>query len=91
MVIWHNLLFVVNVVSKTLQTADVHINVSMDQLKGLNFFFERYRETGFQENMTEAKGVVTATGIELVFREKRIIRRKKKKKQFDGNVSEKAM
>ncbi|KAM2810936.1 hypothetical protein COP1_043656 [Malus domestica] len=35
MVIWHELLFAINTVSKTLQKEDMHIDVAIDQLKGL--------------------------------------------------------
>jgi phage terminase small subunit len=60
------------------------IGVAITQLKGLISFLEKYRETGFQESMVEAKEIASEIGIEPVFHEKRIIRRKK---QFDENAS----
>ncbi|CAN6571144.1 unnamed protein product [Malus baccata var. baccata] len=85
MVIWHELLFAINTVSKTLQKEDMHIDVAIDQLKGLISVLDQYRETGFKEAMNEAKKIASEMEIEPVFREKRIIQRKK---QFDESASE---
>ena len=38
MTIWYDILFVVNSVSKNLQLKDMHIDVTIDQLKGLISF-----------------------------------------------------
>nr|XP_008358200.2 zinc finger MYM-type protein 1-like [Malus domestica] len=87
MVIWHELLFAINTVSKTLQKEDMHIDVAIDQLKRLISVLDQYRETRFEEAMNEAKKIASEMGIEPVFREKHIIRRKK---QFDESASEAA-
>ena len=39
MTIWYGILFVVNSVSKNLQLKDMHIDVAIDQWKGLISFF----------------------------------------------------
>ncbi|KAM2787199.1 hypothetical protein PS2_008008 [Malus domestica] len=65
----------------------MHIDVAIDQLKGLISILDQYRETGFDEAMNEAKKMASEMGIEPVFREKHIIQRKK---QFDESVSEAA-
>lgn len=85
MVIWYNLLHAVNIVSKTLQNESMDIGVAITQLKGLISFLEKYRETRFQECMVEAKDIASEMGIEPIFHEKRIIRRKK---HFDESASE---
>ena len=85
MVIWYNLLFAINSVRKILQNEDMHIDVAIKQLKNLISYLEKYRETGFEEAMIEAKEIASEMEIEAVFREKRIIRRKK---QFDDNANE---
>jgi hypothetical protein len=82
MIIWHTILNGVNVVSKLLQTEDMQIDVAISEMQRLISFFEKYRETGFEEAMIEAKEVASAMQIEPFFREKRIIRRKR---QFDEN------
>ncbi|XP_028124944.1 zinc finger MYM-type protein 1-like [Camellia sinensis] len=88
MIIWRNLLFAVNSVSKTFQAEDMHIDVAIHQLKGLITFLEKYRETGLLEAMIEAKEVAIEMEIKPTFRERRVIRRKK---HFDENVSEEVM
>ncbi|XP_020247479.1 uncharacterized protein LOC109825149 [Asparagus officinalis] len=85
MIVWHNLLFAVNYVSNFLQKEDIQIDIAIDQLNGLILFFEKYRENGFKEAITEAKKIASEMEIEVVFREKRIIRRKR---QFDENATE---
>jgi hypothetical protein len=80
MIIWYDILFAVNTVSKNLQSKDMHIDVAIDQLKGLISYFKNYRENGFTSTMISSKEIATKMEIEHVFHEKRIIRRKK---QFD--------
>ena len=41
MTIWYGILFAVNSVSKNLQSKDMHIDVAMNQLKGLIYFFKK--------------------------------------------------
>ena len=43
MTIWYDILFVVNSVSKNLQSKDMHIDVVIDRLKGLISFNKKYR------------------------------------------------
>ena len=54
-VIWYEVLFVVNLVSKNLQTKYMLIDVAIEKVKGLISFFEGYRETGFLEALEIAK------------------------------------
>ena len=77
MTIWYDILFAVNSVSKNLQLKDMHIDVAIDQLKGLMSFFKNYREDGFTFAMNSSKEIATKMEIEPIFREKRIIHRKK--------------
>ena len=48
-VIWYEVLFVVNLVSKNFQTKDMLIDLAIEKVKGLISFSEGYRETGFLE------------------------------------------
>ena len=78
MIIWYDILFAVNTVSKSLQKEDMQIDVAINQLKGLTSFFENYRENGFVSAMISAKEIANEMEIEPKFHEKRIIRRKNK-------------
>ncbi|KAL5578404.1 hypothetical protein UlMin_020103 [Ulmus minor] len=55
MIIWYDTLFAINPVSRNLQHEDMHIEIAMDQLKGLISFFERYRDNGFTNAMIPHK------------------------------------
>ncbi|KAL0006371.1 hypothetical protein SO802_013932 [Lithocarpus litseifolius] len=88
MTIWYDILFAVNSASKNLQSKDMHIDVAIDQLKGLISYFKEYRENGFTSTMNSSKKIALEMEIEPVFREKRIIHRKK---QFDENSHAKAI
>ncbi|XP_024195635.1 zinc finger MYM-type protein 1-like [Rosa chinensis] len=88
MVIWYQLLYAINTVSKFLQAENMDIDAALKELKGLILFLEEYRESGLDMAMDEAKQMASELGIEAVFREKRIIRRKK---QFDDSGSDEVM
>ncbi|XP_042441417.1 zinc finger MYM-type protein 1 [Zingiber officinale] len=83
-VIWYKLLFAINTVSKFLQSENMDIDAAIKLLQGIIIFLEEYRESGFDKAMVEAKEMATEMGIEAVFREKRVVRRKK---QFDESSS----
>jgi hypothetical protein len=85
MTIWYDILFAVNTVSKNLQSKDMHIDVAIDQLKGLISYFKTYRENGFASVMISSKEIATIMEIEHVFCEKRVSRRKK---QFDEDAND---
>ncbi|KAG6716979.1 hypothetical protein I3842_04G075200 [Carya illinoinensis] len=74
----------INTVSKSMQSKDMHIDVVINQLKGLISYFQDYGENGFKSTMISSKEIAISMEIELVFREKQIIYRKK---QFDENVN----
>ncbi|XP_070014487.1 uncharacterized protein [Nicotiana sylvestris] len=65
-----------------MQSKDMHINVVIDQLKGLISFFNKYREERFATAMISAKEIAFEMNIEPEFRKKHVISRKK---QFDEN------
>ena len=78
MVIWYEMLAAINTVSKTLQSEDIDIDVAITQLKGLVTFFQKYRETGFEEAKAEATKIAVDMDIEPIFhvKKKRVIKRK---------------
>ncbi|CAA0394444.1 unnamed protein product [Arabidopsis thaliana] len=79
MVIWYNLLFTMNTVSKALQSENIDIELAFVQLKGLVSYLQNYRETGFQEAKAEATLIAESMDIEPKFpvKRKRIIKRKR--------------
>ena len=81
--IWYDILFVVNSVSKILQSKDMHIDIAIDQLKGLVVYLENYRQNGFMSALNSTKELANEMNIQPIFREKRKIHRKK---QFDESI-----
>jgi hypothetical protein len=81
-VIWYEVLFAVNLVSKHLQAKDMLIDVAIEKVQGLISFFEGYRETGFLEALEIAKGIALEMDIGTTFRKRREIKRKR---HFDEN------
>ena len=70
MTIWYDILFAVNSVSKNLQSKDMRIDIAIDQLKGLIYFFGKYRENGFTSAMITSREIAAEMEIEPIFREK---------------------
>ena len=62
-VIWYEVLVRVNLVSKSLQTKDMLIDVAIEKVQGLISFFEGYRETGFLEALETNKKFTSETDI----------------------------
>lgn len=81
-VIWYEVLYAVNLVSKQMQAKDMLIDVAIQKVKGLISFFEGYRETGFLEALESAKEIALEMDIGTTFPKKRQIKRKR---HFDEN------
>ncbi|XP_019165683.1 PREDICTED: zinc finger MYM-type protein 1-like [Ipomoea nil] len=81
-IIWFHILHHVNFVSKYLQSKDMLIDVAIKKIEELISFFEKYRESGFNDALDSAKEIAIKMDIDPVFPKRREIRRKK---QFDEN------
>ena len=87
-VIWYEVLYAVNLVSKHLQAKDMLIDDAIEKVQGLISFFKGYRETGFLDALETAKGIALGMDIGTSFRKKRIIKRNR---QFDENPDDTTM
>ncbi|XP_025820767.1 uncharacterized protein LOC112896857 [Panicum hallii] len=67
-VIWYEILYAVNVVSKDLQSKDMLIDVAIEKVQNLISFFKQYRETGFLNALEAAKEIALEMDIEESFR-----------------------
>ncbi|XP_071689120.1 uncharacterized protein [Rutidosis leptorrhynchoides] len=83
-VIWYQVLNEVNIVSKTLQSKDMNIEIAIKEINRLIEYFKDYRETGFTKAIDEAKEIAIKMDVDPVFLEKRVIH---KKKRFDESSS----
>ncbi|WOG95684.1 hypothetical protein DCAR_0415011 [Daucus carota subsp. sativus] len=83
LVIWHDILHKINLVSKNLQYEDMRLDVAITNFKGLVSFFEKYRENGFTSAMIDAKELANEMDVEPVFLIKRRIKRNKQFEQME--------
>ena len=80
MVIWHDILFSINKVSKKLQSKIVSIDDTLKHIEGVISYFKKYRDEGFTSSMDTTKNIASEMDIESKFC---IKRQGKRKKQFD--------
>jgi hypothetical protein len=69
-VIWYEVLYAVNLVSKQMQAKDMLIDVAIEKVQGLLSFFEGYWETGFLEALESAKEIALEMDIGTTFPKK---------------------
>jgi hypothetical protein len=81
-IIWYEILSVVNLVSKQLQAKDMVIDIAIERVQGLISFFTKYREIDFSQALEAAREVAFEMDIDPEFR-RRFKRKVKKKRQFD--------
>lgn len=62
LIVWHDLLFEVNLVSKTLQGKTTDISLAANQLKKCIEFVEKFQDSGLNDSITKAKDIA----IELI-------------------------
>ena len=84
-VVWYEILYAVNLVSKHLQSKNMLIDVAIEQVKELISFFEGYRTTGFLDAIESAKEIALELNIDPLFPQRREVRRKR---HFDENPSD---
>ena len=82
MVIWYEILFAINMVSKKLQSKSMCIDTTTKKFEDVMLFFEKYRNEGFESNMNIAKSLAFDMNIEPILQTKHYFFRKK---QFDEN------
>jgi hypothetical protein len=80
MVIWHGILFVVDNVSKKLQSPSMCIDSALQQIEGIMQYFKNYMSEGFESSLKIAKGLAIKMGVQPFFLVKR---QGIRKKQFD--------
>jgi hypothetical protein len=85
LVIWHDILFFINKVSKKLQTKIVSIDATLKHIEGVITYFKKYRDEGFTYSMDTAKIISSELDVEPIFPTKR---KGKRNKHFDEQDDE---
>jgi hypothetical protein len=80
LVIWQDILFSINKVSKKLQSKIVSIDATLKHIQSVIAYFEKYRDEGFISSMETAKNIASELDIEPIFPTKR---QRKRKRHFD--------
>ena len=80
MVIWHDVLFSINMARKKLQSKIVCMDATLKQIEGVISYFQNYIVEGFGSSIEVAKSIASDMDIEPKFPTKR---QNKRKKQFD--------
>ena len=63
--------------SKLLQSADMQLDVAIQQIKELVTHLTQYRDTGFHSAMITAKEIARTMDVEQIFKQNRNRRRKR--------------
>ncbi|KAK9757274.1 hypothetical protein RND81_01G153200 [Saponaria officinalis] len=84
-IIWYEILYFVNEVSKQLQSKNMVIDVAILQINALISSFEKYRETGFSKAMEAARHIAKDINIDPSFPKRR---ERHRKKHFDENSND---
>jgi len=77
MVIWHDILFFINMVSKKLQSKIICMDATLKQIEGIISYFQKYRNKGFHSSIEAAKAIASDMDIEPKFPTKHQSKRKK--------------
>ncbi|KAA3478242.1 zinc finger MYM-type protein 1-like isoform X1 [Gossypium australe] len=90
MVIWYEILFVINMVSKKLQSKSMCTDTTIKQLKGVLSYFEKYKDECFTSSMNITKSIGLDMNVEptlptkcRVIRKNNLMRITKRMKKFN--------
>ncbi|CAA0817438.1 TTF-type zinc finger protein with HAT dimerisation domain [Striga hermonthica] len=85
MVIWDDILYTINMVSKKLQSPIVCLDATLKQIQGVTSYFQKYRDTGLSASIETAKSIASSMNVDPTFATKR---QGKRKKHFDEQNDE---
>ena len=87
LVIWYDILYEINISSKSFQEKDINLQKSIEQFNVTKTMLQNYRtDEGFAKSITTAKSLAEELGIEWNFPQEIQIRTRRKKKEFDYEV-----
>jgi hypothetical protein len=85
LIVWYDILFQINLVSKNMQKVEIDLQAAVALLKNCKDFLENYRETGYGSAGATAKEIADELGIEAKFKQPRL---RKKKAHFSYESSD---
>lgn len=84
-VVWYNVLYVINKVSKILQGPKVSIETMKREISAVIDFLQDFREHGFNAAKIDAREIAEKIEVEMIWPD---VRQKKTKRQFDYEGTE---
>ncbi|XP_066323474.1 uncharacterized protein [Miscanthus floridulus] len=88
MVIWEDILSVINMVSKKLQSPIMCLDSTLKQIEGVISYFKKYRDTGLSASIETAKSIASSLDVEPTFSTKHKGKRKKQFNEQDDETEE---
>ncbi|KAJ8006189.1 hypothetical protein DPEC_G00125650 [Dallia pectoralis] len=79
-IVWYNVLFQINKVSKMLQSPQVSIETLRRETRGVTEFLEEYREKGLTSAQTDAREIAEKLKVEMTWPE---VRQRRAARQFE--------
>ncbi|XP_047144584.1 uncharacterized protein LOC124818108 [Hydra vulgaris] len=86
LIAWYNVLFQINVVSKTMQVKDMDLVHCAEMLKKCITVLENYRTFGFKQATVDAKELAEELNIDAIFKPLKRVRRVKR--HYDENAAD---
>jgi hypothetical protein len=77
LVVWYDILFQINVVSKSMQKSNFDVCNSVKLIEGCYNFLKDYKVTGFEKAISTASELASELGSELKFKDSKRVRYKK--------------
>jgi len=94
LVIWYDLLFQINMISKLLQSKNMQFDIALECIKSATEFMKKYKENGFvsaQISATELAQELEMEPDEIKFPAATSLRRRKVHKQFDYESTDESL
>ncbi len=84
-IVWYNVLFQINKVSKILQSPKVSVETAREEIRAVKEFLQEFRNHGFNSAKTDAREIAEKLEMEMSWPE---VRQRRKTKQFEYEGTE---
>lgn len=85
-IVWYNVLFQINKVSKILQSPKVSVETVREEIRAVKEYLQEFRSHGFHSAKTDAREIAEKLEVEMSWPE---VRQRRKTKQFEYEGTEK--
>ncbi|XP_048514957.1 zinc finger MYM-type protein 1-like [Athalia rosae] len=86
-IVWYDILFQVNLASKTMQAEEMNLATAVNIFQGCQEYLTDYRLTGYESAVITAKEIAESLGVDAIFKD---APSRRKKRMFDYKKSDDA-